>query len=91
MFHKFQVTHVTQQYFLLERTWLVYIQDGYVHEKGSINVINASAEEKYKKLKRKIHTNTFSAIFKRDKIKNIYRDIEKKRKEKRIETREPVK
>jgi hypothetical protein len=29
MFHKFQVSHVTHQYFFLERTWLVYIQDGY--------------------------------------------------------------
>jgi hypothetical protein len=31
MFHKFQVSHVTHQYFFLERTWLVYIQDGYGH------------------------------------------------------------
>jgi hypothetical protein len=29
MFHKFQVSYVTHQYFFLERTWLVYIQDGY--------------------------------------------------------------
>jgi hypothetical protein len=32
MFHKFQVSHVTHQYFFLERTWLVYIQDGYAPE-----------------------------------------------------------
>jgi hypothetical protein len=36
MFHKFQVSHVTHQYFFLERTWLVYIQDGY----GAVYIVH---------------------------------------------------
>jgi hypothetical protein len=52
MFHKFQVSHMTHQYFFLERTWLVYIQDGYGL---SIQFVDNKRKQKLKKINRCVH------------------------------------